>query len=400
MLKFYSASNGIVDSSKAIEEAILKSFPEGNSSSCDLLVIHCTVGHSFQTILNKAKSLCPEAEIVGCTCAGVIGNEGANESMKAVAVMGVIADNKNHLQVSYCEHIDGQNSFEAGQQLAKDLKDKNPNINIIQILASGIDISADKTLQGIETIIGPDVKVFGGTSSDNMKAITSFQFYNDKVMERGAVCVGFGDPNLEVIMGVHHGSVQVGPSFKVTKAERNKIYEIEGQKAWPYLMDRLKMPHDTHPGPCIPISGLGEPLSQNLHGEYNNPIILRAVLKVDDDGGFYLPTDCKEGTELCLTQRDEDLIFSGMEVLMGQFEGEIKDKKVAAVFHTDCAARGRATFDKISKEEIISMMQDPISYGDDVPWLGMYGFGEFTLLNNKNYFHNYTSSIYILAYPE
>jgi small ligand-binding sensory domain FIST len=32
-----------------------------------------------------------------------------------------------------------------------------------------------------------------------------------------------------------------------------------------------------------------------------------------------------------------------------------------------------------------------------VPWLGMYGFGEFTQLAGRNFFHNYTTSIYCLT---
>jgi hypothetical protein len=41
-------------------------------------------------------------------------------------------------------------------------------------------------------------------------------------------------------------------------------------------------------------------------------------------------------------------------------------------------------------------MQQPLTKGTPLPWLGMYGFGEFTRLKGKNLFHNYTTSIYAL----
>ena len=54
-------------------------------------------------------------------------------------------------------------------------------------------------------------------------------------------------------------------------------------------------------------------------------------------------------------------------------------------------------FNKIVKDEIIEKMQEPLMKDGKVPWLGMYGFGEFTKINGKNLFHNYTTSIYALV---
>jgi len=396
MLNFYSASNGEVDSEKAIREAISSAFEESDPKSCDLLVIHTTIGHNFQPLLDEARRLCPHAKIVGCTCAGIIGLEGANESMRALAIMAISSTDKSHLQVASCSQITGENSYDMARQMALTLQASNPKINMIQILASGIDIAADQAISGIESVFGSNIPIFGGTSSDNMKAISSYQFVDTTILERGAVLIGYADPQLEIIMGVHHGSVPVGTGFVVTKSEKNRVYEIENQPAWTYLMDQLQLPHDTHPGPCIPIAGLGELLADDLHESYNNQHILRVVVKVDDDHSFYMPVDCQQGTRLWLTERNEEKIFSGVNDLMASLSKRINAENIVAIFHTDCAARGRAMFDKISKEEIISKMQDPLTNGHKVPWLGMYGYGEFTLLNNKNYFHNYTSSIYAL----
>jgi small ligand-binding sensory domain FIST len=71
-----------------------------------------------------------------------------------------------------------------------------------------------------------------------------------------------------------------------------------------------------------------------------------------------------------------------------------------AVFHTDCGARGRLMLDRVSKDEIVAAMQTPL-FGDTCgPWLGMYGFGEITVLGGRNLFHNYTTSLYVLTRPE
>ena len=395
MLQFFSASTGTVNSVRAMKECIENALPqEIASDSIRLIVFHSSIGHEFEQLLSTAKELCPNADIVGCTCAGVIGREGANENMRALAIMLVQTDDPTSVRATYCENIRGENSFEMATNMAKELGD---GVNMTMILASGIDIAADRAIEGIESVLGTDQPIFGGTSSDNMRAISTYQFYNDKILERGAILVGFADPNLRVEMGVHHGSIPIGQPFKVTKSENNRVYELEGQAAWPFLMEKLALPADSHPGPCIPVAGMAELLPDSLHQVYDNQHILRVIVKTEEDGSFYMPVDCPEGTDLWLTQRDEGLIFDGLDRMMKTLVEKIDGKDIAGVFHTDCAARGRALFNKVLKDEIITRMQAPIVQEKEVPWLGMYGFGEFTQLNGRNFFHNYTTSLYVLV---
>ena len=110
-----------------------------------------------------------------------------------------------------------------------------------------------------------------------------------------------------------------------------------------------------------------------------------------------MPVSCPVGTRLWLTKRNEELIFEGLKRMLTGLRNKINNKEVVAVFHTDCAARGRAMFDEINKEEIIDLMQKSVDENKNVPWLGMYGYGEFTQLGGANRFHNYTSSIYVLT---
>lgn len=404
MLHFYSASNGVVNSEKAMQiclDAALEGQGEAVYGKELLIVIHTTVGHDFQALLSTARQICPKATVVGCTCAGVIGLEGANESMRALGIMVAEAGQKGEFGIAYCDNIRGYNSYSKAREMAETLKAGTPGVNMVHILASGIDIAADRALEGVADVFGPEMPVFGGTSSDNMRAISTYQFVNCRILERGAIMIGYADPSLSVEMGVHHGSVPLGQPFTVTRSEANQVFELDGHPAWSFLMEKLSLPEHSHPGPCIPVAGLAELLPEEYHQAYENQHILRVVVKVDEeDRSFYMPVDCPEGARLWLTQRDETLIFWGLEQMINKLSRRIQGKKIAAVFHTDCAARGRAMFNKIVKDEIIEKMQAPLMQGQRVPWLGMYGFGEFTQLNGKNLFHNYTTSIYVLVRGE
>ncbi len=397
MLEFLSAANDVVNTTKAVQQAISSIQDQWNEKSIHTLVIHATIGHQLKELLSEAKRLCPDSKIVGCTCAGVIGYNKVYESMRALSIMAISTDIPNELVISHSHNILGKNSFKASKEMARNLKSMNSDINMLMLLVPGMDIAADQVLQGIESEFGESIPIFGGSASDNMKSILSYQFLDEQVFEHTALLIGFADKTLDVHMGVHHGSIPLGDGFTVTKSEGNHVFEIENKPAWQFLMDELNLAHETHPGPCIPIAGLGEYLDSTLHEEYNNKHILRVITKVNPDYSFYLPVNCPTGTRLFLTQRNEDLIFSGLELLTSRMKQEVKDKEIVAVFHTDCAARGRALFDIINKEEIIQNMQDLVRGDSPVPWLGMYGYGEFAQLGNRNRFHNYTSSLYLLT---
>jgi small ligand-binding sensory domain FIST len=112
---------------------------------------------------------------------------------------------------------------------------------------------------------------------------------------------------------------------------------------------------------------------------------------------MYYATLCPEGTNLWLTTRDEELIFSEMDRMVNDMKDRIAEKEVVAVFHADCLARGRFLFNRIIKDELVSKMQYPFyTNGECPPWLGMYGFGEIARLGGKNIYHNYTTALYVI----
>jgi hypothetical protein len=397
MLKFGSARNDIVNTREAMRDCVKRAQEMAGDDGCNLLVFHTTMGHNFSELLDEAAKLCPDAEVVGCTGSGVVGVEGASERVRALAVMSVGGDT-SEFAVAHRDKIQGANSYEVSREVAEALKQKNADIKMINLVASGIDIAADQAIAGIESVFGPDVPIFGGTSGDNMKAKTSFQFHGSAILERGILLIGYADPTLELVSSVHHGSQPIGKPFVVTKSEANRVYELDGQPAWPHLMDRLGLKPDVAIEQTFVLSSLGHELPEELHSSYDNKHSIHTIFKVDDERRtFYAPAAVPEGTKLWLMQRDEQLIFDGTDRMVARLKDKLGDDKPVAVFHTDCAARGKVMFNQILKDEIILRMQGPICDGSEVPWLGLYGFGEFTPVDGHNRFHTQTSSLYALV---
>ncbi len=392
MLKFNSSSARIVNTKRAVNECM--EIALGNEMEhADLLIFHASIGHDFNDMVTEAKRLAPNARIVAASCCGVVGREGVSESMKDMALMSVQGKD---FTVGSVDGIYGHNSYEKTLEMAQKMKAENPGINMIYFLASGIDIANDQCIEALEEVFGKEVTIFGATSSDNMRGVISYQAVDDQVYEHAAYAVGFSDPSIAIDTQATHGFVALGEPLLVTKSNGHIIQEFNGQPAWEEYTRRLGLNADATCGDSIPIGALGEKLSDDLAKEYGNQHILRVVTKHEGNDMHYA-TEIPEGTELWLTTRDEELIFSEMDRMVEVMKNRINGKEVVAVFHADCLARGRFLFNRIIKDELVSKMQYPFYNNGECPaWLGMYGFGEFARLGGQNTYHNYTTALYVL----
>jgi len=392
MLHFYSASGRIVNTRRAVMECM--EIALGNEyKDADLIILHASIGHDFQEMVNQAHEMAPNARIVAASCCGVVGREGVSESMKDMALMAVKG---KEFAVANIDGLTGKNSYEKSLELAHSLKSQQPGINMVYFLGSGIDIANDLCIKAFEEVLGEHVTIFGATSSDNMKGVISYQAVDQKVTEHGAYAVGFCDPTLTVDTQATHGFVAIGEPLVVTKADGHIIKEFNGKPAWEEYTHRLGLTTEASCGDSIPIGALGEALSPELAKEYGNAHILRVVTKREGNHMHYA-TAIAEGTKLWLTTRDEELIFSEMNRMVDVMKERMKGHETIAVFHADCLARGRFLFNRIIKDELVSKMQYPFyTNGECPPWLGMYGFGEFARLGGRNVYHNYTTALYVI----
>ncbi|MDR3198080.1 MAG: hypothetical protein LBU34_09460 [Planctomycetaceae bacterium] len=395
MLEFFSSSVRIVNSERAAQECIEVAFPNGVAQDCRVIVFNATLGHKLDKVAAAIHKIIPSVPVFGASGCGVTGREGVGESMNELALMAVCGQEKEICSAAVTE-IYGHNSYEKGLELARQLQNQSPEINTVYLLCSGIDIDNALVIKAFVDTFGEEVTLFGGTSSDNMRGVHSYQYHGNVMNEHDAWAVGFADPTLKNITRATHGFTVYGEPMVVTKSEGNRIFELNGRGAWTEYTERLSKPANATCGDTIPVGALAEELPPELAEEYGNSHILRVITKHDGDVMYY-PVTCKEGLKLWLTSRDENLIFSEQQRSLDYLRDKIGNSKPVAVFQTDCLARGRFLFNRVVKDEIISMMHNALSVDGVVPpWLGNYGFGEYTRLGGKNTYHNYSTALLVL----
>jgi small ligand-binding sensory domain FIST len=387
MLHFGSGFSARVNSAAAMQEAI----QQANGASANVLLIHSTVGHNFAPMLAAAAAACPKAIIVGCTGSGVIYTHGVNESMRALAVMSIFGP---EVAVSFRDGINSSNGRDLANEAARELKGKLAGINAILLYTPFTDIACDEILAGIESVFGREMPIAGGLAGDNVKFATSFLFHGQTVSEHAVVMIGLADPDLELLSIAHHGNRPIGSPLQVTAAEGNRIIELDGQPAWPRVVERLGLKPGTTPVGAIPLAAFGVEIEPAAHDSYDSAYTMLVPSRADEAGCARVSATVAPGTSLQLMQRDEDRIFAGVDWMLRRLEKIVDGREIVAVFHSDCLARGRLTFDKVSKDEIIGKLQKPLIGDRNVPWLGLYGYGEFCPLAGRNRLHTFTTSLF------
>ena len=397
MLQFFSSSTNIVNSKRAITECLENALEGQGNLDCDLIIIYSAIGHNFQDLLSEARKLSPNARIAGCTGSGIIGKDGPDESMKALAIMAIKGP-KDEFALAGINTIENLDPYEMGFRIAQDLKSTNPNISMIHFLPSAFGLwPADKAIEGIESVFGTDMPIFGGVSLDNMKGISCYQFFDSQVLERGAVAVGFADPTLKFISHSNHGfGVMEGMSLEMTRCNSNIIYEFNRKPAWNVLTETLGLPVTASYIEALIIAGFAKKLPEEFQEEYDSKYILFGIMGKNEDNSIIVPNTCKEGTKILLTKRDEKKMFDGVDKLVQWILESLNGKKPLAVFHADCLMRGRFSLNRILKDEIINQMQVPLCKGEKIPWLGLYSGGEFAMIGKQNFLHGFSSSLFVI----
>ena len=396
MLQFYSASTSIVNSRRAINECLEMALDGESNLDCDLLIIYTGMGHNFQDLLNEAHIIAPNAQVVGCTCAGIIGKDGPNESLRSLGIMAIKGP-KEEFAVSAVESLVGMQQeqiFETIASAAVKLQTELPGINFLFAHPS-VGAGGYATIPAIESVFGGNLPIVGGVSSDNMKFVSDFQFIGENIIEKGCVMIGFADPTLELVSQGNHGTEVIGNPFVITDAGDFQIYALDKLPPWKKWNESLGLTGDSWE--AVLLSPLASELPEEQHEEYGSPYIMIGAMPSSDGAILYNTRNVQTGTKLWLTRRNERNVNEGVDWMMVKILESIDGRRPVAVFQADCVARGRYFANRVIKDELVNRLQYPLHRGDELPWLGMYGAGELTPICGKNELQIYTSSLYVLV---
>ena len=370
-------------------------------SKCDFVFAFATADYDHEKLLKGIRSVTGNAPLSGCSAFGVITQEGPcgegdyTESGlikgQSIAAVMVFSSDRIRFHNFYAEGLQN-NSEKAGEEIGEKIRQLNVDPLVLIMFPDGLTFNSNAFFSGVDKQLKTPLLFSGGGASECLDQYKTYQYHNDKVLSDGVPCVLIsGEVNIDT--PVNHGYVAISTEKAVTRAEANKIYEIDHDTAWVFFKSYLPEEAEDLTSELAGSLCLLEKLPDEYATIYDTHIARAPAFK-NPDGSIQILAEIATGAKIQMGRRDPDKISMNAGKMAERIKSLLGDRKPIAVLHFDCAARGKLCFGNEAKEKGIDVIQDVL--GKDIPWLGLYSYGEIGPISGKNYFHNGTVSLCVL----
>jgi len=333
-----------------------------------LIQIFCGQGKSkYQKTLDELNQHLPNALCIGSTTDGEIYQD---EVCTKSIILSISVFKQTSLISASSKKED---SFERGVDLASKLVTKNSKLLIL--FSNSLGVNAEEFLKGVSSI-NKNVLVCGGLASDNGGFFETYVSNNNEIINNGVVGVSLNSDILTVENDYRFNWSSIGVEHPITKAQKNRIYEINGIKTADfykkYLGDDILN--------TIPESASSFPLLVKNKNEF----IARALMKINDDGSFEYTGNFKENDKIKFGFGNAELILKHPII-----PNEKDYSNSESFFIYSCMARRRYVPDLIYTENE--------AFSNIAPTSGFFTYGEFFHKNGQNILLNQTMTVVSLS---
>jgi len=321
----------------------------------------------IKEILRSLQKDFPLATIIGATTAGEIVHAKMYEH-QTVLSFTFFKDTK--LKISYQKAINRS----AAKAVAKDIYTKNAKAAIV--LGEGLlGQEYEEFLEELH-LNTPNMIIAGGLAGDNFELKQTYVFLGKKVYREGVVALSFSSKKLYASNEYNLNWRPIGKVFTITKAEKNRVYSIDGIGAVAFFEKYLgkKILHE---------SDLALPNFQLLFKE-GTTLVARTPMAIENETIIFAGP-VASGQKVQFGFSNESSVLSAADELRER----LLKKPAEAIYIFSCVAR---------KALLGKSLQEEFSYFEDVaPTTGFFTYGEFFSSQTNSPLLNCTTTMLILS---
>jgi len=326
--------------------------------------------NEIQQIQQIIKQKNSDVIFLGSTTAGEIHSGKVEENHIVVSVMEF---ENTTLKYNY---FNEKNNYDSGKCIAKELFTNNTKAMILFI--DGLCTNGNDVIDGI-TSVNNTIPIAGGMAGDNGYFKQTYIFNNDGIYTNGIVAVSLNSDNLDVFTNYQLNWQPIGQVMTVTKADKNRIYEIDNTPLQEVYTKYL----GKNIGDNLPFSAIEFPL---IKIETNGMEICRSFVQLFDDGSMLTIGNLEVGDKVKFSFGNVDLILNKSQNEINSYQ----NFQPEAIFTYSCA--GRISF---LQSKVVSELEP---FNKIAPMAGFFTYGEIFHKENKNFLLN--DSLTILGLSE
>lgn len=356
------------------------------------VLVYSTVNHDQHGVLMTLRELLgPDVPLLGCSTPGIMYLGGVQESAYMLGVMGLGGAD---LQVATALVRDVQDGAEEkGRILADALRAQLPDPKVVFLFYDplcGLDV--ETLLDGMSPSFRCPI-VGGGAGQPWGPIARTFQYWQSEVMGHTAIALALAGPFAAEI-GVCHGTSPTGVEMTLTRAEGNKLIEIDGRSATDIWLEITGCNEEEINNQDY-VSAWAVGVEQPLPDE-KSVYVIRAAFGFDlDTGEVLVQAAIPEGTNIMFHHRSVAEVTQGTAAMGQELAERVSGRRPWAVLGFECAARTQAFLGQVATNAENVALQAAVAPG--APWLGMLAWGEIAPAGGATRFHNYTFPLAVLT---
>jgi len=377
---------------QAAREAALQAIGAGGLTQADWALVFCTFPHrsSYKDI---AKSVCEVVQtknVTGCSAVGVLSNLGEIEAQPGVAVLAASSDNIRGTTFLVQDYGDG--GLKAGVEIGEELISIESKNTLLSLLPDPYLIHPELLFRGVESQLG-EIQIVGAAASEHPGMNMTYEFCGDRVLS-GAVSGLALHGNFTHRIGITQGCQPVGVPCTITKAERNIIFELDGEPAFKVLKKQVPRRIIDNPQDMMSLLFVGftpDPKEKEIVG---GDYLVRNIIGVNPDTEIIgVAENVKEGQTLIFAVRHPTMAREDLKQMLDRLvSSKENDKQFQFGFYFNCCARGSSLYG----HQGIDTAYISQALGD-IPIIGFFGNSEFAPLRNINYLFTYTGVLVLIS---
>lgn len=327
------------------------------------------VNNYLSRILNVLITRLPHSVIIGSTTDGEIydGKSVSGQTIISFSIFDKVKPRAKFFSLN-------ESHFKIGGEIVKSLCTESTKAMIL--FADGLNINGDDLLDGIYDA-NKNVVIAGGLAGDYRNMQRTFIICGNEVKSDGVVACVLDSDELIVNVAYVFGWKTIGKQMIVTKANRNRLYELDNEPLngvyAKYLGNDVAIE--------LPVSAGEFPLIINRFGKH----VARAALKIFDDGSMLYPGNFNIGDKVQFGYGHIPMILNNSN----QIIDSISDLPIESVFIYSCSARKYFMLDEVNSE------LEPLNLLGSTS--GFFTYGEFFHDDKKNELLNETMTLLLLS---
>jgi hypothetical protein len=323
----------------------------------------------------------PDSHLIGCSTGGQFDRDSITDDRVLAIAVGF---NEARAALASAHVASPLQSYACGAEISRALA--RPDLRAILVISDGLAVNGSELVAGLASQVGPDVTIGGGLAGDGASFETTLVVADGPPVSGCVAALGLYGESLDIRTGSAGGWDAFGPRRRITRAERNVLYELDGRSALE-LYERYLGPEEAQ---ALPGSGLLFPLRIDDPANPGNDVV-RTILAIDrDTGSMTFAGDMPEGWTAQLMRGSFDRLMDGAADAARQATA-VPDENAGLTLLVSCIGR-RLLMGQRAIDEIEAAAEE-ISRHHAL--IGFYSYGEISPHSKSGFcqLHNQTMTV-------